>query len=285
MPDDFMPGLVEDMAPTRAALLTERGYPPAVVVGTRPELSDLPLRQQRARLRGELDVDGDQADADDGTTTNGAQKVSHFPVTNVTPPVTNVTPNRDSNVAPKPEQPPAELSAEIGNGLADLGLGRTGPAPAVKASPACSICGGPIGLERSRQKAKTCDRRECQLEQKRRRDVAGKERRAAASSNGSGEHALVAPQATKAAGAAPQTSAHNGASNGHTGTRGQVLASVAGQRPADIALGAVPAPPTDRLGPLYHALMLAGASVTRLEVVVAEETWRITRRPNERDRP
>jgi hypothetical protein len=34
---------------------------------------------------------------------------------------------------------------------------------------------------------------------------------------------------------------------------------------------------TDRLGPIYRALMLSGASVRLLEVTVAEETWRIER--------
>jgi hypothetical protein len=33
----------------------------------------------------------------------------------------------------------------------------------------------------------------------------------------------------------------------------------------------------DRLGPLYNALMLAGATVVRLDVVVAGETWQMTR--------
>jgi Uncharacterized protein containing a Zn-ribbon (DUF2116) len=49
--------------------------------------------------------------------------------------------------------------------------------------------------------------------------------------------------------------------------------------PPAIELGRItgPAAAADRLGALYNALMLAGATVTRLEVTVAEETWLITR--------
>jgi hypothetical protein len=41
----------------------------------------------------------------------------------------------------------------------------------------------------------------------------------------------------------------------------------------------------DRLGPIYQLLMLAGATVVRIEVTTAEETWLITRSINERNRP
>ena len=233
MPDDHLGELLEDIPPTRSALLAERGYPPQVVNGTRPELSDLPLRQQRARLRSALDID--QGDEDDGAPS--PKSVTPFPISGDEPeqadaelPSPLMQMNRQS--AEDEDKPSAGDANASGDHEAHL-------APAVEASPACSICGQALSAERARQHAATCDKRECQLERKRRRDEATKKQRAAAaSSNGSGEHALLAPEPTNGAGAVRETSGHNGASNGHTGRLGQVLESPAGQRPAEIALPA-----------------------------------------------
>ena len=215
MPNDHLGELLEDIPPTRSALLAERGYPPEVVAGARPELSDLPLRQQRARLRGELDVD----DGEDGSD-------EVVPGSEIGNGVTDL--GLRGEVMPRPE---------IRNGLADLGLSganapKPEPAPVVEASPDCSVCGGPIALERARLKAKTCDRLECQREQKRRREAVSKERRSAASSNGHAQPVALAPQTTNGVGAVPEPSGSHAASSGHTGALGQ------GQRPADIALPA-----------------------------------------------
>lgn len=69
--------------------------------------------------------------------------------------------------------------------------------------PACSVCGTPLTEQRARQHSSTCDRRECQLEARRRRERARK----GLSANGSARrHAGRASKPATAVLAAPRAS-------------------------------------------------------------------------------
>jgi WhiB family redox-sensing transcriptional regulator len=102
----------------------------------------------------------------------------------------------------------------------------------------CSVCGGPIAARSLGYGARTCSAT-CRTEARRRRQRAA--------SGGYGRRG--AREVTRAVEATPAPAAHSNGAHG----------------------------PTDRLGPIYAALALAGATVVRVEVEVAGECWLLTR--------
>ena len=139
-------------------------------------------------------------------------------------------------------------------------------------APACSVCQAPLEPDRVKAKAKTCARGECvhEARARRRRNLlangGGRRRQAAATAGPPPATNGAAMHADPSGGLEPVERPPE-AANGHG---------------AEIHHGMTDLGPPDRLGPIYRALMLAGASVVRVDVTVDRETWRIERVTTER---
>jgi WhiB family redox-sensing transcriptional regulator len=131
-------------------------------------------------------------------------------------------------------------AVELGEVHRPRGRSEVGPHDGDASPATCSVCGGPIAARSLGYGARTCSAR-CRTEARRRRQRAGPERAPAPTPQRS--EVTRAPEAVPAPAAQP---------NGAHG-------------------------PTGRLGPIYEALALAGATVVRVELEVTGERWVLTR--------
>jgi hypothetical protein len=144
-----------------------------------------------------------------------------------------------------------------------------------ESTPACEVCARPVGVARQRQQAKTCASEQCQREHRRRRRAREQPTMTARAAN-----SIAMGNGTSASAEAAE-SPEKGSARA-CGPFFQAPADVADIRNAPSVDIGTPSQPDgrDRLGPVFHALMVAGATVTRLEVVVAGECWTVTRTMN-----
>jgi hypothetical protein len=161
--------------------------------------------------------------------------------------------------------------------------------------PACAVCGSELPADRLRQGAKTCGE-SCQREHRLRRRRAQRDGVTIPAAN-----SLPPPGATNGAAMTHGPSERLDAPEGQPDASGGIIAGrrdgpspiTEPLRVSDGRIEAPPAPPLvdigaavshpdgrDRLSPLFGALAAAGAQLVRVEVSIAEETWRITRITN-----